>query len=273
MDREYKSLLSLLDDENEQSASLAMAELLRRDEKQLEPVLRKLQESSDPRLRKRIHQLQSTMFLRRRRKSLSACLSSRNLNLLEGLFQLHLLWFDNDSPDALRKQWEKLIAEAVKFTPDTLESLAMFMRKMDFRCAHKDDLEPEHLCIGTIMDEAAGADFMLCAIAALIGGRFGLRLRITQSAETDFILLDEHENILIPANDWDYMPFDQTHYAFEFWSVPMLLRYAAALLFACSVSADSFRYVFTIGSCLGGPQAEQDGPVFLPYPYGSDKQV
>ena len=72
MDREYRSLLSLLDDENEQAAALAMAELLRRDEKQLEPVLRKLQETTNPRLRKRIHQLQSTILLRRRRRNLTA---------------------------------------------------------------------------------------------------------------------------------------------------------------------------------------------------------
>ena len=43
MDSEYRSLLNLLNDVNEQSASLAMAELLRRDQKKLEPVLRKLQ--------------------------------------------------------------------------------------------------------------------------------------------------------------------------------------------------------------------------------------
>ena len=35
MDREYKSLLTLMDDESDQAASLAMAELLRRDEKKL----------------------------------------------------------------------------------------------------------------------------------------------------------------------------------------------------------------------------------------------
>ena len=63
MDSEYRSLLDLLNDENEQSASLAMAELLRRDQKKLEPVLRKLQETADPGLRKRIHQLQSAMVL------------------------------------------------------------------------------------------------------------------------------------------------------------------------------------------------------------------
>ncbi|MBO4632225.1 MAG: hypothetical protein J5858_09905 [Lentisphaeria bacterium] len=268
MDREYKSLLSLLDDENEQSAALAMAELLRRDEKQLEPVLRKLQESADPRLRKRIHQLQSTILLRRRRKMLRARLSSRKLRLLDGLFQLHLLWFDNDSPENLRRQWKNLLETAGKFRPDTLETLGMFMRKMNFQCAHKDDLEPDHLCIGTILDDSPGADFMLCSIAVLIAEEYGLRLRITQSAETDFILIDSQENILIPAQEWNCVPCDGKHYSFQFWTVPMLLRYAAALLFTGAVSGDSFRYVYTIGSCLAG---SEENHLVLPYPYGGTR--
>ena len=265
MDREYKSLLSLLNDDNEQAASLAMAELLRRDEKQLEPVLRKLQETPDHGLRKRIHQLQSTLFLRRRRKLLSVRLSSRKLRLMDGLFQLHLLWFDNDSPELLRRQWKKLLEETRNFRPDTLESLGMFMRKMNFQCAHKDDLEPEHLCIGAILDNSPGADFMLCAIALMIAGSIGLQLRITQSAEMDFILVDRQENVLIPVQEWTFVKNEGKHYAFQCWTVPMLLRYAAALLFTGAVAGDSFRYVYTIGSCLSGPS---DSHLHLPYPYG-----
>lgn len=268
MDQEYRSLLSLLDDENEQSASLAMAELLRRDPARLEGFLRKLQESANPRLRKRIHQLQSAMVLRRRRKILTERLSECNLQLLEGLFQLHLLWFDNDSPAALRKQWKSLQDEAGKFRIDSLESLGMFMRKMDFQCAHKDDLEPDHLCIGSIMDDAAGADFMLCAIASLLAARNGLKLRITQSAETDFILIDREENVLVPAQEWNYVRHDGKAYSFQVWTAPMLLRYAAALMFTGAVSGDSFRYVYTIGSCLAGTS---DTTLSLPYPYGGSR--
>ncbi|MBO7146656.1 MAG: hypothetical protein J6W81_02785 [Lentisphaeria bacterium] len=270
MDSEYRNLLSLLDDENEQSACLAMAELLKRDESKLEPVLRKLQESSNLRLRRRIHQLQSTILLRRRRKSFSDNLSSCSLDLLEGLIQLHLLWFDNDSPESLRKQWGKLVIKAEKFQPSTLESLAFFMQKTGLKAVNRDDFDPEHLCLGTVLDNSAGSDFMLCCIAVLLAAKCGIRLRITQSAETDFILIDDYENVLVPANDWDYMPNDGTRYTFELWSVPMLLRYAAALLFTAAVSADSFRYIHTIGACLNG-SSSPEGVAFLPYPYGSAK--
>ena len=175
MDHDYKHLLSLLDDENEQSASLAMAELLARDQKTLEPVLRKLQESSDPRLRRRIHQLQSTITLRRRRKSLTRNLSERSIDLLEGLIQIHLLWYDNDAYDTVKKQWETLVEESGKYHPETLEQLAYFMRKHSFVCSHRDEMESEFLCLGTILDENTGADFMLCAIACLLAARCWFR--------------------------------------------------------------------------------------------------
>lgn len=272
MDHDYKHLLSLLDDENEQSASLAMAELLARDQKALEPVLRKLQESSDPRLRRRIHQLQSTITLRRRRKSLTRNLSERSIDLLEGLIQIHLLWYDNDAYETVKKQWETLVEESGKYHPETLEQLAYFMRKHSFVCSHRDEMESEFLCLGTILDENTGADFMLCAIACLLAARWGLRVFITQSAETDFILVDEFGNILVPVNDWDYIPFDGKQYAFEFWNTQMLLRYATALLFTCATNSDSFRYVYTIGSCLSG-DVSSDNLDFLPYPYGTDQKI
>ena len=95
-----------------------------------------------------------------------------------------------------------------------------------------------------------------------------MRLRITQSAETDFILLDPQENVLIPAQDWTFVPCDGKSYTFHIWTTPMLLRYAAALLFAGAVSGDSFRYIYTIGSCLAGTA---DTRLSLPYPYGGNQ--
>ena len=269
MDREYRSLLSLLDDENDQAVSLAMAELLRRDEKQLEPVLRKLQESANPRLRKRIHQLQSTLLLRRRRKNLTARLFGLKRNLLDGLIQLHLLWFDNDSQEGLRRQWRKLLAEARETPLDTLKRLAGFMRKQNFPPAHKDDLELDHLCLGTILDGSPAADFMLCAIAYLLAADAGLLLTITTAGEMEFQLEDKNRRqILIPAQDWRILAADDQNSGYQEWTAPMLLRYAASLMFVGAVSSDSFRYIYSIGSCLSG---ESDARLPMPYPYGGSR--
>ena len=60
---EMKYLVELLDDENEQSASMAMAELLTRGSTVLGPVLRDMQKSDNPRLRKRTRQIQHASTL------------------------------------------------------------------------------------------------------------------------------------------------------------------------------------------------------------------
>lgn len=272
MDREYKSLLCLLDDENEQSAAFAMAELLQRDHKPLEEVLRKLQESPNLRLRKRIHQLQSAILLRKRRENFRERLNQKTMDLLEGLIQLHLLWFDNDSKASLVKQWERFLEDQNTLKPDTLESLGMFLRKKQLVCTHKDDMQSDHYCLGSVLDSSAGSDCILCAVAVLVAARSNLNLRISQSAESDFILLDKDENILLPANDWEYIPADQTRYRFDFWSVPMLLRYALAMMFTSAAASDSFRYIHTIGKILAPADTQSDpgeSPAdVLTFPYG-----
>ena len=71
MNSDFKHLLKLLDDDNEQAASLAMAELIQNDDPRLERVLRSLQETPDAKLRRRIHQMQSAIIKRRNRRVLA----------------------------------------------------------------------------------------------------------------------------------------------------------------------------------------------------------
>ena len=63
-----KILLGMLDDPDENSAVSVMGELLRSNSDELLPLLGDLQESNDPLMRKRIHELQSIIALRNRRR-------------------------------------------------------------------------------------------------------------------------------------------------------------------------------------------------------------
>ena len=93
---DIKRLASLLDDPDESVAISAMAELLNR-EPELGDLPAELQESSNPLMRRRAHQLQSALTMIRRRRYLAALLRSNEINCLEGLIQIHLQWYDNDS--------------------------------------------------------------------------------------------------------------------------------------------------------------------------------
>ena len=68
------------------------------------------------------------------------------------------------------------------------------MRKKKFRCTHKDELEPENFCLGSVLADKLGADFMLCAIAVELFRHWNkdesYDIGITQAAEKDFILVD-----------------------------------------------------------------------------------
>jgi len=108
---QYKYLLELLDDDNDQSASLAMAELLKNDDAGLDHCLRSLRESDNPRLRQRIHQLESAMKARRMRTKLVSKINQPAAPLLETCIQLHLTWFDKDTQENMMRQWNDLLVD------------------------------------------------------------------------------------------------------------------------------------------------------------------
>ena len=264
MDKELKTLFRLLDDDNEQSASLAMAGILEREGcGRLENILRCLQESNDSSMRKRVHQIQSIITIRRRRRVLAQNLETRSLNFVDGLVEMHMLWYDNDSIDSIRKEWADLMEESKSFRPSDLERLAYFMRKKGFACPDKGEVEADYYCLGTIIEEYIGADFMLCSIAKLVAAAWGLKLKITQLSG-DFVLCDDAGHTLHPANDWKIV--QDSRRSGKEWDAQGILKLIASMIFLCAVGTDSFRYVHTVGLCLskacGGEGIEN-----LPYPY------
>ena len=79
-----ESLISLLDDEDETVAVNVMAELLNR-ESELGELLAELQEGDNPLARRRAHQLQAAITLRRRRRAFAAKLEAQKVDLIDGL--------------------------------------------------------------------------------------------------------------------------------------------------------------------------------------------
>ena len=99
-----RSLLTLLDDPDEGIAVSVMGELLKYDSELL-PLLGEFQESENKLQRKRVQQLETIINLRKRRKSFLAKLQEEPLNIFECLIELHLLYFDRDTPEML---WDML---------------------------------------------------------------------------------------------------------------------------------------------------------------------
>lgn len=273
---ELHFLLELLDDDNEQSVSLAMAQLLKHDAASLDQCLCSLQESDNPRLRRRVHQLESAIRARRKRVRLESRLKRSSVPLLDGCIQLHLAWFDNDLAENVMDQWRELIAGLRKASGTAypaLRDIARFLGR-NFQVPLNDDISADFYCFGVVIDDRCGSDLLLSVTALELLRATGKDGFIVRKGD-DFGVMDSDENLLTPGISWEYTParrtfFRRTDGDFRKISDPAVLRYIASMLFFCAVGTDSFRYIYTIGRTLTAIAGVPEGLSTLPSPYNPE---
>ena len=269
---ELDALFKLLDDSEPTLVRPVMSKLLQYDPSVLESYLAKLQESSDPLVRKRCHQLQAILLLRERRIFFSEMLNRSDMNLIDGLIEIHLQWYDNDSEPDLEELWGEFSEAAEGLELNSLEKVAYFMRRCSFALPQDNDFcAPELYCIGSVLEDRIGADILLCSIALVLAAENHLELRLIRLFG-NFMLMDNNGRLLSPQNGWQLLSYPQHNHdkECEFWDDSrMILKYVAGMVFLYAVGTDSFRYVHTIGHALSG-LADGETLDFLPYPYGKN---
>ena len=264
---EMKYLVELLDDENEQSASMAMAELLTKGSTALEPVLRDMQKSDNPRIRKRTRQLQHALMARSRRRIFMQP-PERPISLLTGLIRLHLCWFDNDKQSFVEKQWRELEAEYRKAHPADLFGMAEFMRKMFPDRPENRDFHPDSFCIGAVLEDKIGSDLIFACIAAILSSSTQNRFSVVRVG-IDTAVADSDGRLIFPVDNWQlYGGVAEGEEPPVVWDTQTILRYVSSVLFVSAVASDGFRYLYTLGAPLAAAIGEKDLS-FLPYPYGN----
>ena len=263
MKTDLLQLASMLDDRDENVGVNILAQLLdRADELGDLPAL--LQESADPVVRRRAHQLQSALTMRRRRQDFHARLSAPAPELLPGLEELHMLWFDRDSQTELHETVNAFISEFRRTRITTLEEIEFFMRQKNFLPCHESTIQVENYCIGAILDRRTGAAAILMALACELAGKKQFHLvRVLES----FGIADDRGMLLLGNNSWQLCTAPGRE-NMEFWDNSMLLKYVAATLLSCAVNSDSYRYVMSISQAISGDESEHvfDG---FPYPFCS----
>ena len=264
MDENLKHLISLLDDSNPLVGANVLAELLKYQDK-LPELIKELQESHDPVVRQRIHQLQVIAAIRKQRHDFAQQVRSNSLSLFDILLGIHLLWYDSDPPEEIIASWKKHIKTAKKFNPISLTTLGRFMRKQEYAAGQPDQFRADHYCLGSVMDERIGAEVILCCLAAITAASFKVDTRIG-SAGKRFYVVDGSGMALCPARNWNCSPLPPSIHLF-FWNRQSLVKHVLSMLFLYAVASDSFRYINTIGSCLAEIATGKDKLDFLPYPY------
>ncbi len=269
MKNNIKDLMLLLDDTNVHIASAAMAELLESDIN-LDSFIKSIQEDDNPILRKRAHQLQVIQTRRNNREKTSNILKDNNTDIITGLSKVHTLWYDNDTIESIMQFWLALVANLEQNKPDTIDKFAYFLRKTGFKVSDKSEIEADYFCLGIVLEELIGSDFLLCAIAQKLAKNINIDLKIINNIG-DFILIDKTGMVLSPRKNWSVSKsLLSEEKPIKYWNSNDLLRLTSTNLYLCAITSDSFRYINTIGKVIADSY-DIDDSTFLPYPYSGKK--
>ena len=261
--KEILRIASLLDDPDETTALNAMAELLDRED-ELGDVPAELHESRDPLMRRRIHQLEAALLLRRRRKYFLSRLCSPKTDFADLLVDVHLQWFDNDCRPEIEASLAGFFCRAMSKKLVSLEDIAAFMTGENLAAEPDTTLKPELYCIGSILSEHTGAASLLAGLAVRVSGGENGPFRVGRVLD-DFAVCDRRNRIMLPARNWRIFP-PRDPKEITWWNTRNILRLASSNLFSAAVNGDSFRYILTIAQALTGTGDDRILDYF-PYPY------
>lgn len=263
---DIRSLLSLLDDEDEQVALDAMAELLYRGDEVL-PFLAELQETGDVLLRRRIHQVESALTMRRRRREFSRLLAVPHPDVGRILVELHLQWFDNDSLPEMESRLTTFVNECRALHMRTLYEVSTLFRRFGIVAERETTLRPENYCIGVMLADRVGSTALWTLLAKILLPERLLpaNLPVTIVRHVEEFALYDGEQLLLPERDWRIVRAPARG-ELEEWDERKVLKFASVMLFSSAVASDSFRYVLTIGQALSG-LPDDEVLDYMPYPY------
>jgi len=139
MSREIDALLNLLQDEDPQVVAAVMEKLLKTDEF-VNCRLAELQESSNPLIRERIHQLESILHRKQLMHEFLNRIKNNEIGLWDDLIFLNKIMDGNLSDQMINEAWVSLQKKVSTETLSTME-MAALMRENCFTAPADDVLE------------------------------------------------------------------------------------------------------------------------------------
>lgn len=261
---EIKHIIELLKDDDPITVSTAMSRILEV-EHEAPTILAHLQEYPDASVRKAVHQMQVILRKRIYWKFFLNDKRIESLDLLSLLAEIHLLWFDNDSYSDLVSAWQDLMEEFLNVNAKNIYDVSAFMREAEFKTPCAGEIYPEDYCLGTILYDRTGADFMLSAIAVALGEASAVALKIAKT-DAGFAIVDHYGKCSFPSTDWSVIK-DFSGLGITYFDKKMLCRLCLSMLYLASLTSESFRCSYILQTCLLGKK-EVDISKLMPYPIG-----
>ena len=147
-DKSISALLTLLQDEDDKVASLAMEQFL--NSGLAEETVAQFQEASEPQLRQRIHQLSGILARRRARREFLDAVAANRLSGWEGLIQINVIYDPQTDRGWIADAMREIVNAAGRGA--TAARVAAVMRDKEFMVPDEDTLDVDLYLLDAVLD-------------------------------------------------------------------------------------------------------------------------
>lgn len=260
------ALLTLLLDDDDAIASLAMEQILTEGPLASQTVA-EYQESHDPQLRQRIHQISSILARRQARREFVQALADEKLTLWEGIVQIHSLYELSCNVRELEQDVDNLVRDLRKGKMST-PRLAEFMREKEFTVPSEDILDVDLFLIQRVLTTRYGSAAILSVLAQQLATRCRWPFTVVLHAGR-FCLMDGANLLLNPSEGWHISKLkseDRIHPC----SRRDVLLAILCQLFLIALIEGQLRDLHHFGSLL--TSMNENDVSFLPFPLGEPEE-
>ncbi len=263
---EMPAILTLLQDDDDCVASLAMEHLLTSGAPELRDTVAEYQEATNPLLRHRIHQLSSILARRQVQTDLIREIKNNSLNSWETACQLNRLYGGRHySQPTVDEEVSRLFDACKDAGIRTVAGLATFLRDQRFAVADKNDLFDIRLhMIQEVLLDRLGSEVVLCILMQHLGAKLGWNSAVVVYHGT-FCLIDSQRQLVEPLERWRLVKLDEKEAVHACSRRDVFLAMLSQLFMASTIEG-SLRDLYQFGSqlsCLREASWSE-----LPYPLG-----
>ena len=257
------ALLTLLQDDDVKIASLAMEQFLKLGH-DADETIAEHQESQDPQLRQRIHQLSTILVRRRMHEEFLHALAEGTLTLWRGMMAINVLYDSSVNVDFIDREIETL-AKAITSGDPGAAHVAKVMKDRELRVPSEEILDVDLYLVDRVLEEGSGSGSaaLLCAIAQQAAGDHWPSTIVLRNGR--FCLLDAEHTLVEPTEGWRMTKLNAEERVHP-CSIKDSLLAVLTQLFLVSLVDGSLRELYHFGSLLTA--LNKHSLDVLPYPLG-----
>ena len=260
-DAAMRSLLALLEDNDEKVASTAIAGLLQY--KQLDDVIAANQDADDPAMRRHIHQIAVITEHRRIRRFFLEEFKRNTLMPWDALLCIQVLMDTRRSLRELEQLVNQCLPEKLPSCCQTADVVKL-MRSLEISLVGDEEFISESFMIGEALDRQSASTIVLAILAQHVGLRMKWLSSICMS-NGHFCLLDQEGTLIDIEEEWKMEPADtkEAHVCTRREVIYTLLSY----LLSSAILSGNLYDQNIIGSLLADIEEIQRDAIL--YPQGS----